>query len=99
MVIDSTINPMYVELYADKESRSASKTLVHPPQPMGREMRARAWCLQSRSPAGRDLGFLEMSIFYPLVNQSHQLKVPGLSQSGRCLLGEIFLHPAKAAGE
>lgn len=25
VVIDSTINPLYVELYADKESRSASK--------------------------------------------------------------------------
>lgn len=30
VVIDSTINPLYVELYADKESRSARKILHSP---------------------------------------------------------------------
>ena len=81
VVIDSTVNPLYVELYADKESRSVSKTRVQPPQPMCGEIRAGAWGLQSRSPAGRDLRSLEMCIFYPLVNQSYQLKVPGLLES------------------
>ncbi|KAM4649457.1 LOW QUALITY PROTEIN: acetyl-CoA carboxylase 2 [Amazona ochrocephala] len=33
VVIDSTINPLYVELYADKESRSASRAHLHPLQP------------------------------------------------------------------
>lgn len=42
VVIDPTINPLYVELYADKESRSASKTRVYPPQPTCREVRAGA---------------------------------------------------------
>lgn len=64
MVIDSTINPLYVELYADKESRSVSKIHVHPPQPKGREMRAGAWGLQCHIPAGRDLQSLEVCIFY-----------------------------------
>lgn len=81
VVIDSTINPLYVELYADKESRSASKIHVHPLKPTYREMRAGARGLQSHSPAGRDLRSLEISIFYPWVNQTHQLKVPGLLQS------------------
>lgn len=40
VVIDSTINPLYVELYADKESRSASRTCLHPLQP-GNE----SWCM------------------------------------------------------
>lgn len=44
-------------------------------------MRPGAWGLQSHSPAGRDLWVLGMGIFYPLVNQSHQLKVSGLLQS------------------
>lgn len=40
VVIDPTINPLYVELYADKESRSASNTRVCPPQPTCGEVRA-----------------------------------------------------------
>lgn len=59
VVIDSTINPLYVELYADKESRSASvlhPNRGHPAQPDTRG-------LQSQGPAHADRRSPETSIF------------------------------------
>lgn len=65
VVIDPTINPLYVELYADKESRSASNTRVCPPQPTCGEVRAGAQGLQSPSSAGRHLPLLEVGSSHP----------------------------------
>lgn len=59
VVIDSTINPLYVELYADKESRSAS--VLHPNR--GHPTQPDTGGLQSQGPAHRDRRSPETSIF------------------------------------